>query len=92
MDESKPLLVGGFISSLRAAESVALDAWIPQSEVVAATAAVLTTFRDYGNRGNRQKTRMMWLIDEMGLEVFRTEVASRMPTAGAYTRSLVSST
>ena len=64
----------------KSARPYPLDAWIPQSEVVAATAAVLTTFRDYGNRGNRQKTRMMWLIDEMGLE------------AGAYTHPPVSST
>ena len=74
------MIVGGFISSQRAAESVSLDAWIPENELVAATHAVLTTFRDYGHRGNRQKCRMMWLIDEMGLETFRTEVASRMPT------------
>ena len=52
-------------------------AWVPENEVVAATHAVLTTFRDYGHRGNRQKCRMMWLIDEMGLENFRAEVQSR---------------
>ena len=74
------ILVGGFISSARAAEAIPLGAWVPESEVVAATAAVITTFRDYGHRGNRQKTRMMWLIDEMGLENFRAEVACRMPS------------
>ncbi len=73
------VLVGGFISSARAAEAIPLDAWVPQSDVVAMTHAVLTTFRDYGHRGNRQKARMMWLVDEMGLDVFRTEVESRMP-------------
>ena len=73
------IIVGGFISSQRAAESISLDAWVPEGEVVAATHAVLTTFRDYGHRGNRQKCRMMWLIDEMGLDNFRLEVASRMP-------------
>lgn len=74
------ILVGGFISSARAAEAIPLDAWVSEGEVVAATAAVITTFRDYGHRGNRQKCRMMWLIDEMGLDKFRAEVASRMPT------------
>ncbi|CAL6349736.1 unnamed protein product [Bathycoccus prasinos] len=73
------VLVGGFISSARAAEAIPLDAWVPESDVVAMTHAILTTFRDYGHRGNRQKARMMWLVDEMGLEVFRTEVESRMP-------------
>ena len=74
------MLVGGFISSARAAEAVPLNAWVPESEVVAATHAVITTFRDYGHRGNRQKCRMMWLIDEMGIEKFKAEVASRMPS------------
>jgi len=27
--------------------------------------AILEAYRDLGNRGNRQKTRMMWLIDEL---------------------------
>lgn len=71
--------VGGFISSARAAEAIPLDAWVPGGDVVAMTHAVLTTFRDYGHRGNRQKARMMWLVEEMGLETFREEVASRMP-------------
>jgi ferredoxin-nitrite reductase len=74
------MIVGGFISSARAAESIPLGAWVPESEVVAATAAVITTFRDYGHRGNRQKCRMMWLVEEMGVDKFRDEVASRMPT------------
>jgi len=74
------MLVGGFISSARAAEAIPMDAWVPESEVVAATAAVITTFRDYGHRGNRQKCRMMWLVEEMGVDKFKAEVASRMPS------------
>ena len=74
------ILVGGFISSARAAEAMPSARGSPSPGVVAATAAVITTFRDYGHRGNRQKTRMMWLIDEMGLENFRAEVACRMPS------------
>lgn len=41
------------------------------------TFAVLTTFRDYGARQNRQKARMMWLVEQMGVETFREEVARR---------------
>ena len=73
------VLVGGLITSSRAAEAIPLDAWVHEDDVVAMTHAILTAFRDYGHRGNRQKARMMWLIDEMGLDVFRTEVESRMP-------------
>lgn len=49
-------------------------------DVVPLCKAVLEAFRDLGSRANRQKARMMWLIDEIGLEAFREEVAKRMPT------------
>lgn len=73
------LLVGGFFSAKRCAEAIPLDAWVPSDDAVAVCIAVLETFRDLGSRGNRQKTRMMWLIDELGVEGFRAEVVKRMP-------------
>ncbi|PKU83953.1 ferredoxin--nitrite reductase, chloroplastic [Dendrobium catenatum] len=74
------LLVGGFFSPKRCAEAVPLDAWIPADDVIPLCKAVLEAYRDLGSRGNRQKTRMMWLINELGIEAFRTEVEKRMPT------------
>lgn len=59
------LLVGGFFSPKRCAEAIPLDAWVPGDDVIPICKAVLETFRDLGFRGNRQKTRMMWLIDEL---------------------------
>lgn len=73
------LLVGGFFSPKRCAEAVPLDAWVPADDIIPACKAILETFRDLGTRGNRQKTRMMWLIDELGIEGFRAEVVKRMP-------------
>ncbi|ERM93470.1 hypothetical protein AMTRI_Chr04g247460 [Amborella trichopoda] len=73
------LLVGGFFSPKRCAEAVPLDAWVPEEDVVPLCRAMLEAYRDLGTRGNRQKTRMMWLIDELGIEAFRAEVAERMP-------------
>ncbi|AQK75175.1 Ferredoxin--nitrite reductase chloroplastic [Zea mays] len=73
------LLVGGFISPKRWAEALPLDAWVAGDDVVPACKAILEAYRDLGFRGNRQKTRMMWLIDELGMEVFRSEVEKRMP-------------
>ncbi|XAR59450.1 Ferredoxin--nitrite reductase [Bertholletia excelsa] len=73
------LLVGGFFSPKRCAEAVPLDAWVPAEDVIPVCKAVLEAFRDLGTRGNRQKTRMMWLIDELGIEGFRAEVVKRMP-------------
>ncbi|GAB2272338.1 Ferredoxin--nitrite reductase, chloroplastic [Dionaea muscipula] len=71
------LLVGGFFSPKRCAEAIPLDAWVSADDVVPVCKAVLETYRDLGTRGNRQKTRMMWLIDELGIEAFRSEVAKR---------------
>ncbi|KAF3793893.1 Ferredoxin--nitrite reductase [Nymphaea thermarum] len=73
------LLVGGFFSAKRCAEAVPLDAWVAGDDVILACRAVLEAYRDLGSRGNRQKTRMMWLIDELGVEGFRAEVEKRMP-------------
>lgn len=76
------LLVGGFFSAKRCAEAIPLDAWVPADDVVPVCRAVLEAFRDLGFRGNRQKTRMMWLIDELGVEGFRAEVVKRLPNQG----------
>ncbi|CAA0807530.1 Ferredoxin--nitrite reductase- chloroplastic [Striga hermonthica] len=73
------LLVGGFFSAKRCAEAIPLDAWVPGDDILPVCGAILETFRDLGFRGNRQKTRMMWLIDELGIEGFRDEVVKRMP-------------
>ncbi|KAE8719344.1 Ferredoxin--nitrite reductase [Hibiscus syriacus] len=49
----------------RCDETIPLDAWIPGDDVIPLCKAMLEAFRDLGCRGNRQKTRMMWLIDEL---------------------------
>ncbi|KAM7279126.1 hypothetical protein ACFE04_006260 [Oxalis oulophora] len=73
------LLVGGFFSAKRCAEAIPLDAWVSADDIIPVCKAILEAYRDLGFRGNRQKTRMMWLIDELGLETFRGEVEKRMP-------------
>ncbi|PRQ23089.1 putative ferredoxin--nitrite reductase [Rosa chinensis] len=73
------LLVGGFFSPKRCAEAVPLDAWVLTEDMIPVCKAILEAYRDLGFRGNRQKTRMMWLIDELGIEGFRSEVVKRMP-------------
>ena len=70
------VLVGGFFSSTRCAAAIPMDVWVPpeREDVVELCRAILTVYRDNGSRGNRQKTRLMWLIDEWGVEKFRSEV------------------
>lgn len=68
------ILVGGFFSAKRCDAAIPLNAWVPPQEVVAVCKAVLEVFRDHGLRANRQKARLMWLIDEWGLDKFRAQV------------------
>ncbi|NES71151.1 MAG: ferredoxin--nitrite reductase, partial [Okeania sp. SIO2D1] len=72
------VLVGGFFSAKRCAAAIPLDAWLEPNQVVAICRAILELFRDYGLRGNRQKSRLMWLIDEWGLDKFRSKVEQQM--------------
>jgi ferredoxin-nitrite reductase len=72
------ILVGGFFSAKRCEAAVPLDAWVAPEDVVAVCKAVLEVYRDNGLRANRQKARLMWLIDEWGMEKFRLAVETRM--------------
>jgi ferredoxin-nitrite reductase len=69
------VVVGGFFSAKRCEAAIPLDAWVaPNQDVVDLCRAILEVYRDNGPRANRQKARLMWLIDEWGLERFRAEV------------------
>lgn len=69
------VVVGGFFSAKRCDAAIPLNAWVPPNDdVVDLCRAILTVYRDRGLRANRQKSRLMWLIDELGLDNFRAEV------------------
>ncbi|MGL5081717.1 MAG: ferredoxin--nitrite reductase [Microcoleaceae cyanobacterium] len=72
------VLVGGFFSARRCEAAIPLNAWVQPEQVVALCRAILEVYRDNGLRANRQKSRLMWLIDEWGLEKFRTEVERQL--------------
>lgn len=76
------VLVGGFFSARRCEAAVPLNAWVPPTDaVVDICRAILSVFRDNGLRSNRQKARLMWLIDEWGMEKFRAEVEAELGSA-----------
>ncbi len=72
------VLVGGFFSAKRCEAAVPMNVWVDSRDVVALCEAVLLVYRNYGLRANRQKARIMWLIDEWGLEKFRAEVEKQL--------------
>jgi ferredoxin-nitrite reductase len=72
------VLVGGFFSAKRCDAAIPLNAWVDPRDVVALCEAILLVYRNHGLRANRQKSRLMWLIDEWGLDRFRSEVEQQM--------------
>jgi ferredoxin-nitrite reductase len=45
--------------------------FVPEHAVVQVCRAILELFRDEGSRKDRNKNRLMWLIDDFGLESFK---------------------
>ena len=72
------VLVGGFFSAKRCEAALPLNAWVDPRDVVAVCEAILLVYRNYGLRANRQKARLMWLIDEWGMEQFRAAVEQQI--------------
>jgi sulfite reductase (ferredoxin) len=49
--------------------------YVPAASVVSAAEAVLRLFRDHGNRGDRKRARIKYLIHDWGVEKFREVLA-----------------
>jgi len=62
------VVLGGYMSTKRVAESVDMNVWVPDSvdATVALSKAILRVFRDEGERKDRQKARLMWLVEAHG--------------------------
>jgi ferredoxin-nitrite reductase len=67
------VLVGGFFSGKRCDAAIPMNVWVAPEEVVEFSLSILRLFRDNGLRANRMKARLMFLIDEWGIEKFRDE-------------------
>jgi len=81
------VVLGGYMSIKRVAESIDSKMWIPadRNSVVTFTEAILRIFRDEGNRKDRQKARLMWLVEEYGVDEFKAAVIKE---AESYDRGL----
>jgi len=78
------VLVGGYLSAQRCAESIPLGVWIPAEDdaVVDLSRAVLTVYTENGGkeglRASRPKARLMWLIETWGVEKFRKSLEEEL--------------
>ncbi|KAK9807588.1 hypothetical protein WJX72_003483 [[Myrmecia] bisecta] len=70
--------LGGYFSIKRNAMSIPGDTFITYDQVVPYCKALLEVFRDHGARNDRQKARLMWLVEEWGADKFRETVGQYM--------------
>jgi ferredoxin-nitrite reductase len=76
------VIVGGMFSPKRYVAAVPLNAWVAPDHVVALSKAVLLVYRNHGLRGSRQKSRLMYLIDQWGVDKFRAAVEKQFAESG----------
>ncbi|CAN8064702.1 unnamed protein product [Agarophyton chilense] len=74
------VVIGGFFSIKRNEEAISMDVWLPPSQVVRFCETVLLWFRDNGDRKLRQATRLMYMVDQLGMDAFRAQIQSAMHT------------
>jgi ferredoxin-nitrite reductase len=82
------LVVGGYMSIKRVAESVDSNMWVKadRNSVVTLCEAILRIFRDEGDRKDRQKARLMWLVEKYGVEDYKKAVVAEIES---YNRGVV---
>lgn len=82
------IVLGGYMSIKRVAESIDSNMWIKadRNSVVTVCEAILRIFRDEGNRKDRQKARLMWLVEQYGVEGFKEAVVKEVES---YDRGVV---
>jgi len=51
--------------------------WVPADRVEDLAEAVVVAFRDLGNREDRKRARLKYVLEEMGVDAFRHEVEAR---------------
>lgn len=55
-----------------------LNVFLHEEEVLPVCAAITELYRDFGNRENRKKSRIKFLMEEWGPEKFRTELEKKL--------------
>jgi ferredoxin-nitrite reductase len=72
--------IGGILSSQMNAYAIPLNAWVKPDQICAMTDAVISIWRDNGERDKRPKGRFRLYLDQVGLEPFRAMVEARFGT------------
>ncbi len=70
------VLVGGGLGSLPT-EAATFDEFLPEQELIPTMEAILRVFNEHGNRKNKYKARMKFVLREKGIEEFKRLVAAK---------------
>ena len=76
-EEGFQVRVGGGLST-RPFFAKRMNMFVPQDRLISVCEAITVIFRDFGNRENRKKARLKFLVDEWGIEKFEEEVRARL--------------
>jgi sulfite reductase beta subunit-like hemoprotein len=76
------VLVGGGLGSLPTEAAVLVD-FLPEQELLPTVEAVLRVFTETGNRKNKYKARMKFVLRDKGIEEFRRLVAEKRKVSQA---------
>ncbi|EEC47904.1 predicted protein [Phaeodactylum tricornutum CCAP 1055/1] len=74
------VVLGGYMSIKRVAEAISANMWIKadRESVVTLSEAILRIFRDESERKDRQKARLMWLVEKYGVEEWKKAVTKEI--------------
>ena len=76
------VMVGGFFSAQRNALAIPLHLWLRAEQLPGFSLAVLRHFERSGNRQARNKSRLMYLVEALGLDGYRDAVLAEFSTLG----------
>ena len=83
------VMVGGFFSAQRNELAIPLGLWLRPEQLPLFTLAVLRHYERRGDRTTRQRSRVMYLIEALGLDAYRAEVLETMGALGGSTGEAV---
>jgi ferredoxin-nitrite reductase len=76
------VMVGGFFSAQRNELAIPLGLWLRVDQLPLFSLATLRHFERCGNRQARNKSRLMYLVEELGLESYREAVLQEFIALG----------
>ncbi|MEB3200637.1 MAG: ferredoxin--nitrite reductase [Synechococcaceae cyanobacterium] len=81
-EEGFTVMVGGFFSAQRNELAIPLGLWLRGEQLPAFSLATLHHFAVHGNRQARNRSRLMYLVEELGLDAYREQVLEAFRSLG----------